>query len=647
MIQKESSNGNQDLILQEIFKVIRHENAVLWVGAGLSFSAGYPSGKTLRNLIFQDLKKEQKKVIDKSLPLPALAEEFERINESRDKLLQSIERIFNRVPQKFSEVHSQLGKIFHFDSIITTNYDTLIEDGYEFKCQVLRPKDPVSLVNSKKVQIFKVHGDFMDKRNLILTSSDYNKFFEHKREDEGLWTIIRSKFYTKHIIFIGYNLEDSNVSVLFDRIIRELDGHKKEAFLVAPNLESHKIRHLKKRGVTYCNSTGENFIGKLLDHLNRNVWKDFEAGICSLETFSKTARFRNIGFEIGQEKERLTIKSLRGLNDQVKTNLNMIFSKDGLIAEQLESLVSGKNIDPVTIDANLFDNLELKVGDLYWGTGNDFQELILKRTANHRTKADFVFEDNWEFNGVDLQFYGGQHYSNVKLSFKSADIRLQAAKSNKKEVAMDFSYKHADICQSVAEEINLYSFLKRISKGDKFDVFFDGNLHRGISLGKAELFYDHAYEALNQFQQIKKIEDYYRVKFRNIRTSELTNNTVKKITQIISFIDQIPEVIDDWSGKLTANIDFQNGRSMTTLVEEMNSKASIFWQENLPAKISLFNIELEVGYSYSIIEEPKISLLETNKQSCKISIESKNKILRRGFMHEKLEGDELNQKIES
>ena len=627
---------NQDTVLQKIYDVIRQESAVLWVGAGLSFTAGYPSGKTLRNLIFQDLTKEQKKVIDKNLPLPHLAEEFERINDSRDKLLLSIEKIFRRVPHKSSDVHSRLGKIFHFDSIITTNYDSLIEDGYEFKGQVIRPKDPISSVNSRQVQIFKVHGDFKDKKNMILTSSDYNKFFEHKKEDEGLWTIIRSKFYTKHIIFIGYNLEDSNVSVLFDKIIRELNDHKKEAFLVAPDLESHKIKNLKKRGVTYYNSTGEIFIEKLLDHLNRNVWKDFEAGICSLETFSKTARFRNIGFEIGQEKEKLKIKSLRGLNDQVKTNLHMIFSKDSLIAEQLESLVSGKNIDPVTIDANLFDNIELKVGDLYWGTGNDFQELIFKRTANHRTKADFVFGDNWEFNAVDLKFYGGQHFSNVKLSFKSADIVLQAAKSKRKEVAMDFSYKHSEICQSVAEEINLYSFLKRISNGDKFEIFFDDNLHKGISLGKAEQFYDHTCEALHQFQKLKKIEDYFKIKFRNIRTSQLTNNSEQKITQIISFIDQIPQVIDDWTGKLTANIDLLNDKSLSTFEEEMNSKSSIFWQENLPTKISLLNIEFEVGYSYSIIEEPKISIIEKNKNSCRISIESKNNMLRKGLMHLKL-----------
>ena len=83
------------------------------------------------------LTKEQKKVIDKSLSLPELAEEFERINDSRDTLLLLIERIFKKVPYQFSDVHTQLGKIFHFDSIITTNYDSLIEDGYEFKCQVI------------------------------------------------------------------------------------------------------------------------------------------------------------------------------------------------------------------------------------------------------------------------------------------------------------------------------------------------------------------------------------------------------------------------------------------------------------------------------------------------------------------------------
>ncbi len=634
---------DQDLILKKIYDVVRHENAVLWIGAGLSLSAGYPSGKVLRDQIFKKLSKSQRKLVDESLPLPGLAEEFEKINESRDKLILLIKQIFDRVPEKVSPVHYHLSKIFHFNSIVTTNYDPLIENGYGFKCQVIRPKDSISSINPRKVQVFKVHGDFVDQRNIVLTNSDYNKFFESNKENEGLWTIIKEKFYTKNIIFIGYNLEDPNVLVLFNRIIKQLDNDKKEAFLIAPNLQDYKIKDLKKRGVSYYNSTGERFIENLSDHLNKIMWKDVEEGVCSIDTFSKSAHYRNVAFEIGSEGQKIKIKSLYGLNDQVRTNLNLTFSKDSLIAEQLERLVSGKNIEPVTIDAKLFENLELKVGDLYWGTGNDFKELILKRTANYKTKADFIFGDNWEFNGVDIQFYGGQKYSNAKLNLKSAVITLQAGESSGKKLAMDFSYIHSKVCAKVAEEVNLYSFLQRISNGDKFDIFFDDNLHSGISFGKAEQLYEHTCEALDQFQKLKKIEDYYKIRFHNIRTSQLTIDAEKKINQIISFIDQIPESIDDWVGKLTANIDLLNNKTIKSFKEEIHSKSSIFWQEDYPSKVSLFNKEFEVGYSYSIIEEPRISIVEKNGKNLKISINSRNKILRTGFMQKRLEGENFEQ----
>jgi hypothetical protein len=631
---------NQDIVLQKIYDVIRHESAVLWVGAGLSFSAGYPSGKTLRDLIFQQLTGKQKKIIDKSLSLPDLAEEFERINESRNKLLLLIEKIFEKVPDEVSPVHSQLSKIFHFDSIITTNYDHLIEDAYDFKCQVIRPKDPISSLNPQQVQVFKVHGDFEDKKNLVLTSSDYNKFFQDKKEDEGLWTIIKSKFYTKHIVFIGYNLEDSNVSVLFNRIVIELNSHKKECFLIAPNLETYKIKTLEKRGVTYYNSTGEDFIDKLVDHLNRNIWKDFENGVCSMDTFSKTASYRNVAFDIRNGVNGYKIRSLSGLNDKVKTRLKMVFSKDSSIADQLGTLVSGETLQPIKLDAKLFDKLELKVGELFWGTGNDFQDLIIKRAANHKTKADFIFGDNWEFNGIDLEFYGGQKHSHLKVTFKSAEIILKSEDSNGTNVPMEFSYKHSEICVNIVEEIELYSFLKRISNGEKFEIFLDNKSHKGICLGRAEEFYVHTCKALEQFQKLKKIEDFYKIKFRKILTLQITEEVEKKIDQIITFIDQIPQVIDNWTGELTANIDLLRGKRMKTFKKEVESNSSLFCQDDSSSRVSIFDKELKVGYSYSIIEKPIISLLESNNNTCKISIKSRSNILKKGFLPNRITSEE-------
>ena len=264
------------------------------------------------------------------------------------------------------------------------------------------------------------------------------------------------------------------------------------------------------------------------------------------------------------------------------------------------ALVSGETLQPVKLEAKLFYKLELKVGELFWGTGNDFENLIIKRAASYKTKADFIFEDNWEFNGIDLEFFGGQRLSHLKVTFKSAEIILKTGVSSGSEVPMEFSYTHSETSSNIVEEIKLYSLLKRISNGEKFEIFLDSKSHKDISLGRAEKFYNHSCEALEQFQKLKKIEDYYKIKFRNILTSQFTDEVEYKIDQIITFIDQVPQVLDNWSGELTANIDLLRDKSIKTFKKEVESYSSIFCEDNSVSRVSIFDKELQVGYSYSI-----------------------------------------------
>lgn len=620
--------------IEKLFNIIRREDAVLWAGAGMSFSAGFPSGYSLKNHIYKALTKEQKSLVDKHLSLPDIAEEFERIN-SRIHLISIIETEFKNIKKHYSDMHSLLGKIFHFDSIITTNYDSLIELGYGFKCQVIRPKDPISIINPKQIQVYKLHGDFEDPENIIITTSDYNKFFQFRNEDLGIWTVVRSKMYTKNMLFVGYNLEDPNISVLFDRIVDQLGDHIRESFFIAPNLKEHKIRSLKSRGVTYIDLTGEEFFQKLTENLNLNLWKDVESGICSIDTFSKTASSKMIAFGINKNNNKFKIDYLKGINDQVRTNLNMVFPKEGSIAKQLELLISGKSLKPITLDANHFDKLELKVGDLYWGTGIDFGSLILKRNANHETIGDFIFEDDWEFNDVPLKIYTGKKYSNLELKFKSATVTLQFLGEGGGFLKTEFSYKHDPICMRVTDEIKLYTFLKRFSGGQNFTLSFDNTTHHNLSLGKVQDFYEHSCDILNYFEKLRIIEKYYAVKFPNIETRDINDETENKINQVISFVEQIPTVNEEWSGELSFNISLSK-RTIQSFKKEIESHERILGCENHVSMVNIHETELETGYAYCIIDNPEVFSIFKKGNSWQIAVKSGSARLKNGYSKENL-----------
>jgi len=71
-----------------LFELIRKEEVVLFVGAGFSINAGYPSGDKLCKRIFDDLSDTEKTDINDKLPLPELTEEFVQIRgNSRNSLI--------------------------------------------------------------------------------------------------------------------------------------------------------------------------------------------------------------------------------------------------------------------------------------------------------------------------------------------------------------------------------------------------------------------------------------------------------------------------------------------------------------------------------------------------------------------------------
>lgn len=206
---------------KELIERIRKEEVTLFIGSGFSLKAGGPKSDVLVESILSHMKDDEKNNL-LGHQLDYVAEEYEQLY-GRDCLLDILEEqiCFKR---KDMTDHEYLPLIPHFHRIITTNYDTLLEDTYgKENCYVVRnTKDCVNLP-SDKTQIFKIHGDFVERDSIIITKDDYTNFFTHKR-NPLLWDLIQTELLTKDILFIGYSLEDSNIFEIMKKIKKKLLG---------------------------------------------------------------------------------------------------------------------------------------------------------------------------------------------------------------------------------------------------------------------------------------------------------------------------------------------------------------------------------------------------------------------------------------
>ena len=122
---------------KELIDSIRKEQVTLFLGSGFSRKAGAPMANAIVSALKESMPDDVKEYYINETHLDIISEEYEQIY-SREHLINKLEDIFNFMPTDTSD-HTCLPKIPHIRHIITTNYDTLIEDAYgPENCYVVR-----------------------------------------------------------------------------------------------------------------------------------------------------------------------------------------------------------------------------------------------------------------------------------------------------------------------------------------------------------------------------------------------------------------------------------------------------------------------------------------------------------------------------
>ena len=192
---------------------------VVFVGAGVSKNSGLPDWKELIKdyAEYRGIKEFTSK---EYLTIPE--EVFERYGS-----LKYYEIAEKRFSGKYfpNSIHRILKKM-DLTYIITTNYDTLIEDEIK-NLQVVSKDEDLPYTSSNKMLI-KMHGDFKNK-NIVLKKSDYDNY---EKNFQLISTLIKGLFTTNTILFIGYSYNDTNVQQIMNWIKEILKEETRKAFLV-------------------------------------------------------------------------------------------------------------------------------------------------------------------------------------------------------------------------------------------------------------------------------------------------------------------------------------------------------------------------------------------------------------------------------
>ena len=307
-----------DKDLERLIKYIRKEEVVLFIGSGFSIKAGAPSVWDIINAILEEGGQSFKDDLTESdrKQLRLVSEAFVNECDGRNDLMTLLKNLFVFEPKDCSDQQT-LTKIPHIKQIFTTNYDTLIEDAYpKSKCNIVTANEGCAYTDAHSTTIYKVHGDIATLNNsasIIITDSDYKNYFKNKHFNL-IWEELKQAFIKKHVVFIGYSLEDDNILDIIKTVRDCIGSSMKGMFLVAPHFSEFKKNKLKANHVTYIDALAEEVLTTILSSIKENIADDVRHNNVSKETYDKFVELNgNIlttlrKTEDGNEIEKLEVK---------------------------------------------------------------------------------------------------------------------------------------------------------------------------------------------------------------------------------------------------------------------------------------------------------------------------------------------------
>jgi len=268
----------REALVREFGAVIERGHGALFVGAGMSVAAGLPSWADL-------LKKPRREgaVPSAVKDLPLVAEYYtQSVPGGEERLLaHAIEFTAKKAaavsPTRAHELLAQLP----VSELWTTNYDDLLERDRSGLVVIASDDDLVTHRTSAGQRVIKMHGGMApgpDGRPVFVDPVITRGHFEEYAESHPrMWSLLRSTFLTKSMLFLGISFDDPNLEVML-RLARSLSSPRshytvmrRPAEPVAQRLHQLRANDLEQSGISVLEVDSYDEIEPLLEELSRRT----------------------------------------------------------------------------------------------------------------------------------------------------------------------------------------------------------------------------------------------------------------------------------------------------------------------------------------------------------------------------------------
>lgn len=491
-------NEMEKLALPIIKDALKNDSLILFVGAGVSVNSGLPSWSSLVDLFRTELKLED---LHDNLRVA----QYYYNTFGKNQYLKKIEGVFRKtyLPNELHHLIKQISP----KHIITTNYDTLLEDEFNdgfLKYNVISSDNDIPYSTSEHYLV-KMHGDFT-KKNIVLKEDDY---FNYEKNFPMISTLIQSLIMNHIVLFIGYSLRDSTFNSIF-RLIQERfkDDAKRAFFYTTDDVSEIEQDYYKSKGINVIvskieeESKDENTKFNMTRHFLENIVENDYMVDTSDKLWKNISFLDKLCFVEGS-----TIQRYAKLKDKVILMNNSLIWSNG---NQEFSVTSNKNI----VD---FIMTKTTIGKFLDFEGNDIRKL--------------------EVNGglsQAFELYNQQNFSLAKSKFREISNKAFKRKDYFTFLLCEFNFLH--IGEFITEKKEKYN--PAVYNGE-FEKVVEDLILSTSGEEKAIIVYfrDNILNLLFAYKKLEKINKY----LENIRAENhlYKNNGLSANTNLFNIKQEI------------------------------------------------------------------------------------------------------------
>lgn len=246
------SNRNR---LDDIIK--NRKNIVPFIGTGISKGCGlYTWAELLHELAVDYLTDDEISSLEEKGDFFDYADQIVEVSGNSDMIMKRIREIFSEATVSCTEIPYLLVSMFS-SMVITTNYDTLLEDASRNSLMgPLKPLLPCLMgqmneaiqVNARN--LLKIHGSVEETQSFVFTRKQYKKFYGEKgnRDNRLIPAYLMKIFSGKKVLFVGCSLERDYTLEILEECIQQNNSISHFAIVPYPRDSSKQIK--RKRELT-------------------------------------------------------------------------------------------------------------------------------------------------------------------------------------------------------------------------------------------------------------------------------------------------------------------------------------------------------------------------------------------------------------